>query len=398
MTLQEKHKSKKKQPKTEDDIRVIRLALHKSSFFTCLDEEQVDRFINSAELRSYTPGEMIVLQGSMMDDEDSEMFMHDKKELGETTAQLLKRITVDAQDFNDIVDELSEEVDVGENEDASDLKSKHDEPLSSHDDDMDENYMKDDTHLMDEKAQLSKNPSIQKLKEENLAIYVVRSGTANVWLDNNLVSSVGPGTLFGEGAIVFNRAHSASVTAGERSQSDGIHSSKNDDQEKNNLECWVVPAKTFRRYVLKSENMVQMFDTLAKNSKLGKAPNKNDNVDDDEEENEAFMTMDDFVKSCTDPEITSALNTSTAVENENENENENELLEEVPLTSDALRVANTFNILRKSKGYQRINLEDFCLFHAIMARPDPEVDIAFLLMDRQKRGYISLYDFKVCAP
>jgi len=30
-----------------------------------------------------------------------------------------------------------------------------------------------------------------------------------------------------------------------------------------------------------------------------------------------------------------------------------------------------------------------------MARPDPEVDIAFLLMDRNKRGHIDLEDFKV---
>jgi Ca2+-binding EF-hand superfamily protein len=29
-----------------------------------------------------------------------------------------------------------------------------------------------------------------------------------------------------------------------------------------------------------------------------------------------------------------------------------------------------------------------------MARPDPEVDIAFLLMDRNKRGHIGLEDFK----
>jgi hypothetical protein len=60
-----------------------------------------------------------------------------------------------------------------------------------------------------------------------------------------------------------------------------------------------------------------------------------------------------------------------------------------------VRLANTYNILRKAEGYQKINLWDFCLFHLLMARPDPEVDIAFLLMDQKRNGYIDLDDFKV---
>jgi solute carrier family 25 aspartate/glutamate transporter 12/13 len=59
------------------------------------------------------------------------------------------------------------------------------------------------------------------------------------------------------------------------------------------------------------------------------------------------------------------------------------------------RIVNAYNILRRVEGFTRINLTDFCLFHLLMARPDPEVDIAFLLMDRKKRGYIDLEDFKV---
>ena len=42
-----------------------------------------------------------------------------------------------------------------------------------------------------------------------------------------------------------------------------------------------------------------------------------------------------------------------------------------------------------------IGLSDFCLLHLLMARPDPEVDVAFVLMDRRRRGYIDLDDFKV---
>lgn len=59
------------------------------------------------------------------------------------------------------------------------------------------------------------------------------------------------------------------------------------------------------------------------------------------------------------------------------------------------RVASTYNILRKTEGLQKINLADFCLFYILMARPDPEVDIAFLLMDQNRSGTIHLDDFKV---
>ena len=61
---------------------------------------------------------------------------------------------------------------------------------------------------------------------------------------------------------------------------------------------------------------------------------------------------------------------------------------------DKIRIANTYNILRKSTGHQKIRFEDYCIFHMIMARPDPEVDIAFLLMDRNRKGFITLQDFK----
>ena len=41
-----------------------------------------------------------------------------------------------------------------------------------------------------------------------------------------------------------------------------------------------------------------------------------------------------------------------------------------------------------------ITLEDFCFFHFLMARPDPEIDIAFILMDRSKKGMITRTDFE----
>ena len=59
-----------------------------------------------------------------------------------------------------------------------------------------------------------------------------------------------------------------------------------------------------------------------------------------------------------------------------------------------IRVANTYNIIRKTMGHQQIKFDDYCVFHLIMARPDPEVDIAMLLMDRSRKGYLTLQDFK----
>ena len=55
--------------KTEEDKALIRLALHRSSFFTCLDEEQIERFIQVAELRDFQEGSMIIREGEHYDDD-----------------------------------------------------------------------------------------------------------------------------------------------------------------------------------------------------------------------------------------------------------------------------------------------------------------------------------------
>ena len=64
----------------------------------------------------------------------------------------------------------------------------------------------------------------------------------------------------------------------------------------------------------------------------------------------------------------------------------------------SLRIAKTYSILRHNRtdlspsGEPKIYLNDFCFFHLLMARPDPEVDIAFLLMDEKQTGQIFLTD------
>lgn len=47
-----------------------------------------------------------------------------------------------------------------------------------------------------------------------------------------------------------------------------------------------------------------------------------------------------------------------------------------------------------SGAKDRIYFSDFALFNVLMARPDPEYDIAFALLDRQKRGYLILDDIR----
>eukprot|EP00587_Corethron_hystrix_P001030 CAMPEP_0113316702 /NCGR_PEP_ID=MMETSP0010_2-20120614/11881_1 /TAXON_ID=216773 ORGANISM="Corethron hystrix, Strain 308" /NCGR_SAMPLE_ID=MMETSP0010_2 /ASSEMBLY_ACC=CAM_ASM_000155 /LENGTH=950 /DNA_ID=CAMNT_0000173489 /DNA_START=54 /DNA_END=2903 /DNA_ORIENTATION=- /assembly_acc=CAM_ASM_000155 len=264
-------------PKTPDDIALIKLALHSNSFMTCLDEEQIERFIKSAVLLTYEEGENVLTQG-----------------------------------------------DLGDN------------------------------------------------------LYVVRTGIADIHINGKHTKTVGRGRLVGEGAILFDRVRSASVIVKRKTDSNIIandtkevptgqqkseykSADENNKEDKNILECWAVSADTFRNYVLHSENMVRMFNKYANISKDGE-------VSGDVKE-EAFLTMDDFVRSCID----------TTHDN--------------GLTS-LVRIANTYNVLRSSKGYQRINFADYCLFHILMARPDPEVDIAFLLMDQHRRGWITLEDFK----
>ena len=143
--------------------------------------------------------------------------------------------------------------------------------------------------------------------EGSLAIYVIKSGGADAIFDGNKIARFGHGSTFGEGAVLFNRAHSATVVS-------------NDNKDGDELLCWVVPADVFRSYVLQSANMVTMFNKYC--------------VD----ESEKCMDMTNFVKSCTSETIYEQMQ---------------------------LKISNTHNILRKPDyaGIQKISLSDFCLFH-----------------------------------
>lgn len=185
--------------------------------------------------------------------------------------------------------------------------------------------------------------------EGQLALYVVRRGTCAVGVDcddpaSKPIYTAGKGDVFGEGAMLFHRSRSASVVSSVLNERD--------------VECWAVSAQSMKD-VLRSENMVSTFESYA--SQTG-------------EDGEPLMTMDDFLASCIDSD-------------QNDDLKSKELLK--------LRLANTFGILMMNEDAKKlVSFEEFCTFHLLMSRPDPEVDIAFILMDRERRGYITLSDFK----
>jgi solute carrier family 25 aspartate/glutamate transporter 12/13 len=346
-------------PKTREDEELIRLALHQSPFFTCLDEEQVARFVKAAQLKTYNPGEVVILEGYK--DDDTKDGAGDKLD----TKGLLKRLL--------FLENVEESVEVSDGESDKESPKLESEPSTTdaHEDEFlhdenDEKYASLDVAQpvapkeranhedyrnidptaaenfggmeVDAQGPEKKEESDESLRLSGITsyVYTVRSGSADVWHGNVNMASLGRGTVFGEGGFLFHRQHSATVLAPESGEE---------------LECWVVPAKIFRNYVLPSENMVRMFSKYATH---------------DDELGNPFMTMDEFVQSCLDREGNDHDPTAR------------------------VRMANTYKILRKPDGIQKISLANFCLFHLLMSRPDPEVDIAFMLLDKDRTGCITL--------
>jgi solute carrier family 25 aspartate/glutamate transporter 12/13 len=353
-------------PKSEQDEKLIRLALHQNPFFTCLDEEQVARFVKAAQLKSYSPGEVVILEGYIDDGSlEGDDFKLDAKGLLKKllTFERIAYRKTNLSDLKPKADSLSttEDKDVTINDDAGKESSpkqiSHEDDVFLHDEDGEAYGSLDAFETTDSSAMLDPtatenfggmNGVVQEEESKSSGrslrmsgipsfVYAVRSGSADIYHGNVHVASCGPGTIFGEGGFLFHRQHSGTVTASQSGE----------------LECWVVPAKIFRNYVLPSKNMILMFAKFASR------------VD---EHGNPYMIMDDFVRSCLDRE---GMETDYSAR---------------------IRMANTYNILRKTDGIQKINLADFCLFHLLMARPDPEVDIAFLIMDQNRTGTITLDD------
>lgn len=363
-------------PKSTQDKDLIRLALHRSPFFTCMDQEQIERFIQVAELKIYQPGEMVILEGKIDDGDEPTVVAEQVEVKQEETITITptndavveektgEYVNVDLEEQNPL-EEAATALRTEDESSSADVTTTTtivaEEAGLADVEEFDETFADDDTtteplhqqalkivaavadaeHVPLDIEQVSQSA---KEKQESMSgmpsyVYAVRSGHADVWHENFNTSSLGPGHIFGEGGFLFHRRHSASVVASPSSE----------------LECWVVPIHLFMSYVLPSPQMTSMFIKYATHETDDGIP---------------YMTMDDFVRCVSDREGTSDNPTA------------------------GHRVANTYSILRKTEGVQKIDLSEFCLFYMIMARPDPEVDIAFLLMDQSRTGTVTLDDFK----
>jgi CRP-like cAMP-binding protein len=292
--------------KTKEDVDLIKLALHRSRYFTCLDEDQIERFIEVAELRTFKPEELVIQQGAASSFSTKSIYNTYPGEEGITV------ILENDNNGTDGVDDVDEEI--ARNQAAA-------------------------AAVVESQQQLNFNSSINKIEkesgeeEDNRAIFAIRSGSAEVWKNRTNTKCFGPSDIFGDAAVLFNQDYDITVVAA----------------NKQPLECWVVPTKEFHEYVLRSDNMNQLFHAYARHQT---------------EDGEPYMTMDDFVNSCRQQMSNVAGTVTTTGEDGDEFH---------------IRVKNTYSLLRKNTGYQQIKFPDYCIFHLIMSRPDPEVDIAMLV-------------------
>ena len=253
--------------KTEEDKALIRLALHRSPFFTCMDEEQIERFIKVAELRTYAPGEMVILEGKIDDDTEEALEARDTSEEKVTTASEHDQESqdyelVDLEQHNPLEDAAStlkqdtslvEEAFVGgpaDVEEADDTfsdengtESVSNEPGKEVMRIVAEVAAAEQVDLDMEQIAQSARDKRESMSGQISYVYTIQSGCADVWHENFNTASMGPGHIFGEGGFLFHRQHSASVVA---SPSTG-------------LTCWVVPIHLFMSYVLPSMHMMNMF-------------------------------------------------------------------------------------------------------------------------------------------
>jgi len=143
------------------------------------------------------------------------------------------------------------------------------------------------------------------------------------------------GTTFGVGGFLFNRKRSATVRA------------------RTKVFCWVMSRDRFWKHCLQSERLSKVFQENASIT----LPN-----------GEQAMTGLDFVKACFSGQI--------------------------PESSIKVNQILSFYNTVMGQRYNAISFKEFVLFQVLMARPDPEYDIAFLLMDTDKKGYVTLKDLK----
>ena len=374
--------------KPSEDRDRIRLALHRSPYFTCLDEEQVERFIELARLEEYSPEQAVILEGCR-DERDShcENLQSPMQEPNADNVQIPRRLSTDGYADSDEFILLD-----GEGDEFSEIPLRSESEIRSNGSTpTEENFsppqspdallVQDQNNFRSSGANPGSPPSPASLvippaptSGKRSSVYIIQTGTADVFYDTMTPASIGPGTMFGEGGFLFGLPHSASIVA------------------QTPLECWVIDYETFCKAILPSDNMKRLFNKYATHHQEDDFENVAESLS--TAEGDQYMTMDDFIESC--------LENSSKIGNRNPSENNS--VGKVHMSS----IESTFQNLmilskqqspffshsvKSNKNTNRVHFTEFCLFHMLMARPDPEVDIAFLLMDRQRTGRITFDDF-----
>ena len=271
------------------------------------------------------------------------------------------------------------------------------------------------------------------------SIYIIRKGSAQIWYHKTtpppsttssttskfgsstttdyLVNALGPGKMFGEGGFLFGRQHSASViaasadTAGSSSSKhmdvplehtndpsatppySAYHNSNNNNSSNEQLECWVMDIQTFRDFVLPSTNMRQIFHKYA--------GRHNVQYDATGQPEPTYVTINDLLEAVNEhQQLDPIQNQSTDQRNFHliatlyDTLIRLRLIESTTITNDSNRGRRNTAPSTHNNSETKINLNDFCFFFALLARPDPEVDVIFLLMDEHQTGCIGIHDLR----
>ena len=329
--------------KTSQEREFIQKCLQ-NSFFSALQPEQLERFVDAVHIETFEPN-TIILQEGCIDSIDTKSFAGARRK---TTELLLG----DRSDF----------------EKSSHRQERvHGEHLSPHNSAEEAVLLEDEVDVVDEQYSpdfvmdpgIQQHPSLEYSGRDSeylteppappisgipRQIYVLKEGTVDVWYSKSgnkkgatesegpLIVSLKAGKVFGEGGFLFGRQHSASVVASTQ------------------VECWVLDFRTFRQHVLPSGHMSEIFHSRCY-----------------DDESCRLIRLEHLLESS--PKMSSPTH--------------NLIMErDVQL---GIRIAQMFGLLQKDNV---ISFQDYCFLHFLMNRPEPEADIAFLSMDTNHRGQI----------
>ena len=173
--------------------------------------------------------------------------------------------------------------------------------------------------------------------EEETKFFIISKGIMDIVDEDDSSSSrmgsVGRGNNVGIGGFMFSRGRSATVRA------------------RTDCSTWYLSKKDFHQ-VLDSKDMRTMYTLFSTGESSGGK----------------YMTKEDLVKACA---------ATTLIDNPEAH----------------AQVQALFQIIcGDDNDNDKVSYDDFTTFSLLMSRPDPYFDIAFLLADKKKRGYLEIQD------